>query len=1233
VRTELSPGEFGTLKRLGVKTHRDQKVSSGPEGILLMARNYDEQGSIRQYLLNQISADEQHQIEQRLLTDDEFFDQLQASEDELVDQYLAGNLGRDEAAMFEKHFLITPERRQKLRFAEALRKYVATHSGELPQTAAAAHRRTGWRWNFVLVSPLRAAVFTALILVAAFGVWRIFFYQSDVDKGLIALNAAYHQQRPIQSRVSDLAYAPFSQTRGAAPESVNTTARNRAERILLDAAHDSPGAASYHALGQLYLTEKQFLKAIEQFNLALQTDPKNAKLHNDLGVAYLEQASVLRDQTEGGKALEALALSLEQLSKAVELNPSVLEALFNRALCLQAMSLTQQAREAWEKYLERDSSSQWSVEARIKLKLLDQQPRAKSPPQVLEDFLEAYHRRDDERAWQILSQTKEMITGTIVPFQITTMVAANQRKGEQSGDLISKLVYVGDLESSRAGDPFFAELAGYYRLNGALAADLLADAGLERLAGYQSLGRSRYDEALGHFSQSQRRFAEAHDEWEARMIDYWVASCYSRMGQLEESRKLANTLAQFSSERRYHWLFVQALSLVGGTDSALRDYSHAVRVLVQALDQARSIGDTYMQQKLLGQLVTLYDQLGDLDRALDCVDKAVSFHDTYFSSPRQEWRNYAVAIAVLFEGKLGIAAIAFGHEETYLATKVLNDPGIIHDAYLDLARLYGGTSNYVEAIKYARMSLDVSRSLPEEPVNRGMSAYSSLWLAHLLRQSGDLASALAQYDAVNRFYEPNTETGSSLPYYEARKGRLLCYVAMKDGPAQARELPDLLAMFEQHRRDIVEEQNRNSFFDKEQGVYDIAIEYAHSQANEEAAFNYSEASRARSLLETVTNHATTVSPTTGMQPIAAHIAKPLALPEIQSRMPERMQILQYSILPSKLLIWLITRESFQTREIPIEINDLRTQVHGFVDLASRDAESSLPELRERGKRLHQLLIGPVESLLAPDRVICIIPDKELNLLPYAALVSPETDNYLLSNYTLIYAPSSTLSVLFTEGARAKESSHPESLLSIGNPRFDHSTYADLPDLPAASQEAVAVSEFYEGSVPLVGEEASRQSFLNGMRDADAVHFAGHYLVDLKSPDSSKLLLAKSRDGTDDGALTMLDILSGKAVRPRIVILSACRTGLDRFYKGEGGIGIARAFLGAGVPIVVASLWPVDSDASSQLMIAFHKYRKQRGMPSPAALRQAQLDLAATSTRFQQPYYWAAFAPFGGYVSF
>jgi hypothetical protein len=90
-----------------------------------MNPNVENGSTLKRYLLGQLDQEEQQQLEREIMTDSHTFEQLSAAEDELVEEYLEDSLSAREREKFEKHFLSTPERRQELKLAKALKKYVA----------------------------------------------------------------------------------------------------------------------------------------------------------------------------------------------------------------------------------------------------------------------------------------------------------------------------------------------------------------------------------------------------------------------------------------------------------------------------------------------------------------------------------------------------------------------------------------------------------------------------------------------------------------------------------------------------------------------------------------------------------------------------------------------------------------------------------------------------------------------------------------------------------------------------------------------------------------------------------------------------------------------------------------------------------------------------------------------------------------------------------------------------
>ncbi len=1187
-------------------------------------------------------------IEERLLTDDAFCEEFEVAEDQLIDQYLGNDLSPHDRTRFETCFLSTIERHEKFRLARTLNRYANTKSvvdskptkSELQivrnQDTEPASRLSP-RLAFWARRPAIAYIgFAILVLFLAAGVliWRSYSRRSEIERGLLALNEAYREQRPGEARITGLAYAPPPSTRGNASDKFNYTARDRAERLLQDAANEQRSAPALHALGLLYLAKRQYEQAVEQLQAALKLSPNDAPLLSDLGAAFMERGnSELRDNdAAGGKGLSDFALSLEQLNHALEIDPKLLDALFNRALLYQSMKAPRQAADEWKHYLEIDPNSPWATEARHNLKLLEAQGNVRNNEQTLQEFLNAYRAHNDEQAWQVISTSREMITGRMIAFQLAhaSLRTDAQSKRAETNELLAAMHYAGTLERARANDPFVGELSDFYSSAGHAAGSALLEAEAALEDGYRLCLVSKYDEARAQFERAQTLFASAGDQHEARLIDYWLAYCLGQRDELTESAARLADLVTFCQEHGYRWLLSQTLCQLANAYDLLGDHSRSLNLDRQALDIAVAMGDTYIQQKALTQLALQYTELGRPDHALDYNQRTLSVAASSASSPRQDWRNYTYVAQTLYALKSYAAAAAYEREALRLSLDELHDPALSHLSYTHLGMILAGTGHYDESIRQTTAGLDLARSLQNDSASRKMIAYSLLQLGHLTRRSGDCANALRRYDESLKLYE-GMEI-SKLDGYDAHKGRLLCYITTGNDSGADAELPVVLKRFEEDRARIVEEQNRDSYFDAEQGVYDIAIDYAYRQGDQHRAFGYSEESRARSLLDMLTHGTGTTPSALAESDVTINgVATPEGLETLQGQLTSDLRVVQYAVLRDKLLIWVISRSSFELREQALSADVLNAQVTDYLSLLKRNDQSQAVELRSRAEALYDWMIAPIRPLLEGAKEVCIVPDKSLFHVPFAALVTPTTGRYLVEDFTLFFAPSTTVLALCSRNAKQLLLSHAETLLSVGNPAFDRASYPGLPDLPAAEFEAQQVAQIY-GSTALTGARAQKATFLELLKRTDVVHFAGHYVADEHTPMRSRLLLAGN--GKTDDSLTAAEVYGKPLSQIRLVVLSACQTELDRYDNGEGMIGIARTFLAAGAPLVVASQWPVDSGATAELMINFHRNRKLKGLNTAAALCDAQRTMiTGGDEQYRSPYYWAAFLSVGGQTDY
>jgi CHAT domain-containing protein len=182
----------------------------------------------------------------------------------------------------------------------------------------------------------------------------------------------------------------------------------------------------------------------------------------------------------------------------------------------------------------------------------------------------------------------------------------------------------------------------------------------------------------------------------------------------------------------------------------------------------------------------------------------------------------------------------------------------------------------------------------------------------------------------------------------------------------------------------------------------------------------------------------------------------------------------------------------------------------------------------------------------------------------------------------------------------------------------------LEELPWARDEAWTVAALFK-TEPLLGDGATESRLHREAKrvgDLDLLHLAAHGVYRPEEPRHSRIALAEGNG--HDGSLSVEEVYDAVDLRGvNLVVLSACQTALGEHTEGDEIIGLTRAFLDAGSPTVVSSLWRVDDEATGFLMKVFYE-RLLAGASYAEALRAAQLETSAQAD-WTEPYYWAAFA--------
>jgi CHAT domain-containing protein/Tfp pilus assembly protein PilF len=1229
----------------------------------------EQEDQIRRYILGVATPDEMEQVEIGLLRGAEYIELLLLIEDELITDYALGSLPPNERELMRKNFFSTPERQEKLMAAQEIMKQVSAYdsSGKVEEEektkslfhklSNSARRSLKWligsfrpgQYRPGAVNAWKIAVSAALTIGLGLGIWSAWqgFTKIEGDprvkKGMVALNQAYRERRLVVARVTELQYAPLRETRGGSDPDGETSdidlpARRRAYDLLDNAITENPSAAAHHAMGRFHLARKNYEDAIAEFETALKTEPDNARIHGDLGAALMEK-SELETSGKSGRDPRTLDRSLEHLNRAIELDGSLLEPLFNRALLRQRLGQFFQSKDDWDNYLKKDSTSRWAEEARRYLKLIEE--RNKRVSQREEELFDAFQKArqdgDEERVWSVFSRGHFRLGNHIAARLIDETLALAQ--GDRAQDAMARwqeLSDLGALAERKSGDRYVADLARVYRPSSAARGRALAEARDLLKAAYKNFSSSSPSQAITKFGQAQAIFRRQGDLGEALLSEFWSGFCYLQQADTRRSLDSFDEVAQTSETHGYKWLQSLALNSLANGQMRLTEYSNALGTCRRANQLAHEIGDENGSVRSLNILTNLYERLGKFREAWRMSQECLALSEKIAADQSQVISSYSISARCFYSLGLYSAALDYALEALRLA-EAMNSPRVMSRYLVNTGLAYARLGKYAEAIEYVKRGMRISQSAHPEALAREMTAYNALFLGQIYRLSGATTEAASMIEQAADFYR---EKDDPLQLQRVAKEQLLGHIARGEEAEARNSLQRVIALYEGMRARIPDESDRNSFFAQEQSVYDIAIDFTVArQDGAREAFEYSESSRARSLLDAFHIRQQAGAMASIPESRFSSVSRPLTLSEIQSRLPEQIQILQYAALEDKLIIWLITSRRFEKKIVRFPLSKLTGLVTNYLAQIAKSDGGDKQRWRQTAEELYDVLLQPVAPLIEPNKQICLVPDKILNRLPYGALVSSATGRYLIEDYPLTYAPSASLFVLCAEEANRKSGQTQERLLSVGNPSFDLRVFPDLEDLPAAAVESEEIVKFYPSHLLLIGPDAKKKAVLREMERAEVIHLATHYDPNPTSPLFSRLALAAETEtggqaSPRKGALLVGEIYRLDLRNARLAVLSACQTWAEDYLNGEGAVGVSRPFLAAGVPLVISSLWNINSPATRNLMIEFHRIRKTQRLSSAEALRAAQLGmLRGAEPEYQRPYYWASFIVAGGYSSF
>jgi tetratricopeptide (TPR) repeat protein len=793
--------------------------------------------------------------------------------------------------------------------------------------------------------------------------------------------------------------------------------------------------------------------------------------------------------------------------------------------------------------------------------------------------------------------------------------------------------------------------------------------------------QGNYDEALRCFERrldlALRTRSPADEAWARSSIGY----VFHRRGDNVRARDEYTRAIQLFRASGMERLEITPLIGLGRVESAVGNETEAIRCYQRAWVVAKEVGDRVNEMWASNNLGALEATRGDLSRAAlyqqrafdlakelkyphglvipaaNMADRALELGDfetcgrildeTRALCEREGAEeflpmvDFRIALLQMEQGRTRSAAATF---RELIASPEKLEPQHRDYTVLNLAEILASSDSTAAAIELLTRHLNQ----PQEKLYRDVIAPASLFLSRLYLEANEGEKAL---EYALRARAAAQSAGRRRGVITAMLRESVCRRALgQEGEATATFYAALDSL-EAFRGGISTAEWREVYGQQvERGVVEagrVLLEYPESapqSARDGAFFDAMQRVKTRTLLDRITE------PRFGADDIEGRWARRVAtLADLQAVLAPGEAVLDFYVGNRRSFLAAVTRDSSRLVELPGPDSPLAERIQLFRTILANQEPSMREEYPvERIATIQRALgrdvLGGVADVVVPSSRLFVAADGYFAAIPFALLVVGDGADALLVARDVVQVPSASVLVL-QRSVSVNECVSDARLVAIGS---------SDPALAGARNEVRDLARRY-GGVDAVESLAGVESFETATDQCDVLHIAAHALVVDRSPWESGIRLVETPAGAIDapadarpqndesGILPAADsVLVAETFRAdpylrawriaqldlpaKLAVLSACETGGGRATSGEGTLGITAAFLSAGVPVVVSSLWPIDDRVTADVMRSFYRHLAL-GEPVATSLRLAQLDVSR-SRKHAHPFFWAGFTVVG-----
>jgi CHAT domain-containing protein len=1013
------------------------------------------------------------------------------------------------------------------------------------------------------------------------------------------LAQAYTDRRTLEMRFDGAPHSDRAVTRGSTTDNSTSSrplALIEAENVIahhIQREPDNPHWLQMRARADVLEGHPDAavnaLKPLCDNNETNQKQSCNNSLRLDLATALFAQAESPKNTEEAKKNAEYYNDALGLLEKVLHSDPRNLTALFNEGIVLERLSFFQGAIDAWNNYLAIDPHSPWADEARVNLqrvkqRLAERGQRSQIPLLPPREFARIIGSANETEI-SALDRRVERYFDIAMQFWLPHAYIESTEASGTALDAQRALAGLASLLKNRHDDEWLTEFLEQVKSTEQKQAilDLISSSDAVRVGRYER-GVQLARRSLSEFQRSRNRAGVLWSDFALMYADTFglhYADCI-RVGSAA-LRQVRGT--------HYRWLQAQMTIQIGECQASTAYLQEAITTELKGVQLSEKFHYPSLALRASSFAATSSLYAGNFDRGLDEISRDLA---TFWQSDVTDTRgqNLYAALSEFAEAK------NWPHTNVFATAELIADfpsKDTLDQAieYQLLALAQERADNHVAAQSALQKASNLLAVVPEDQAVVIRKAEMALQNARINLHLGDAQRALALLNEFSQQFK-TIDFGQFQGEYFKTYGESLLALGRKSEALAP--LQQALSITERYLTGFRLEAARLSWSRLQSELYRDMLTIKLGSGDPSEALAWWEWYKGASLR-------TSFIPRANITRSTNIVSRPLS----SYTLPRGTALISYVMFPTSTTAFVfhegeatIYTLSSADRIEPLVLRFLRHCSTPNADLQLLESESA---------QLYKILVAPMEAHLRGATALQIETDGLLDRVPFDLL--HETHGaYLTDRFDLTFSPGLAYNLPSARESLSQES--PALIVAVSDAQG-----AGMPALPEAAQEGSDIASHFRQARLVTGGQITRDQLLRNLAETHLFHFAGHAVA-------NELVV-----GLVLGEDSLLDAQSLATVdlrKMQLAVLSGC----DTANGGDGAFtdvnSLARTFIGARVPSVVASRWRVDSDATRQLMHLF--YASLLSGKTPTGALRAASTVLRNKSGYQNPYYWGSFAVFG-----